>query len=344
MFAARLTHASVSEQRNSNELLYKGSTQIGQKRKRCTFPDSEDENKCDIAPRCVVKCPINFGNMTIHSRFELEKASFVDLPQDILLVILSYIGPTSPTLLSLSQLTKQHSILMSQLGEAMLLRARSTFKFLLPKTHSKESQMCMSIRHARFYSNIRENCKTLKTILDKDFIVGCIVDSLPISGTVPDINNTVSIKPLQHKTDSQNIGVRSSVTTEEVDTAINIALGLLGSESEPFCRGQGSVGCVRRDPVSFMKRNIVKNCSTILESKILALCGRCGGKVFKYVKMRLWLRSEGVRFHMDSEDKDNQCYDEERMDKARLIMQLVICRDLELSRLEKTRSKDTNPL
>jgi hypothetical protein len=198
----------------------------------------------------------------------------------------------------------------------------------------------MSIRHARCYRDIRDKCKALKAILDKDFIVGCIVDSIPSLETTG-ITNNISAKNQESQNNGRSISLRGSVTSQEVEMAIHIALDLLGAEPESLPIRKGiSLDCVKRNPESFMKRNIIKKCSSKLEGKILALCGRCGGKVFKYVKMRLWLRSEGVRFHVDSQGKDTQCFDEDRMDKARLIMQLVICRDLELSRLEDKRNEE----
>ena len=331
MLALKMSHDSYNEQ--SNALLCSGTTQIGQKRKRSTSSDLGDIVSFNVPLRDVLSNAADMKMSSSHFSNELKITTrFVDLPQDIVLVILSYIGPISPTLLSVSQLTRQHSLLMSQLGHSMLLRARSTFRFLLPKTHPQESHMSLSIRHARCYRDIRDKCKTLKTILDKDFIVGCIVDSIPSLETTLDAGNNISAKT---RRSSRNINLRGSVTSQEVDIAIHTALELLGAEPDALpCTKDLSLECVKRNPDSFMKRNITKNCSSTLESKILALCGRCGGKVFKYVKMRLWLRSEGVRFHVDSEGKDTQCFDEERMDKARLIMQLVICRDLELSRLQ----------
>ena len=184
------------------------------------------------------------------------------------------------------------------------------------------------------------------------------------------------------------------MTTHEVDLAIDLTISLLGSVSSVVARdGKGvdslysgdgtSSSCVMRG----IQESSLRYVSSTLESQVLALCGKCGGKNFKYAKMRLWLRNVGVALASDRpqdvvtrdssrfvrelivreghklrlaflqsvtgggmssavEKKEvgeealhhsmsmphlEKSKDEEQMCKARLILKLVICRDLELS-------------
>jgi len=276
--------------------LYKGN------KKRRSFPLSEK-----------ISAPYN------------KRASFTVLPDELVFFIISFVGPTSSTLLNLAQLTKYHSNLMNIIGDTMLIRAKSQFRTLLHQSHLHESSISSFVKHARFCSDMREKMQRLEKILEKDFVV----DSCLLSSAVG-YNDSVSL-PLIHcrrRICINGGGVRlggtmineqveersimggndnNIVTTYEVDLAIELVMSLLGPVSTTSHHGripdghnysQVTSSCgMRRD-----QTNSLRHVSAELESRVLALCGKCGGKVFKYAKMRLWLRNVGVALASDRQD------------------------------------------
>jgi len=74
------------------------------------------------------------------------------------------------------------------------------------------------------------------------------------------------------------------------------------------------------DGLSLAFRLLDQRCSRPLERKLLSQCGKCGGKAFKFCKQVQY--SDGI-------------------DKSRLVMQLVLFRELQISKEEQARFSNT---
>jgi hypothetical protein len=266
---------------------------------------------------------------------EPDETNINSIPQEIFLKIISFIGPASSSLLSIAQVSKRHSALMAQVGDAMLTRAQSNFRVLLPKLHPMESYLSLCIRHVRCCHDIQKKCTTLKQGLDKDFLVGCCLDTL-VRGNVNNFGlNEVPSSPNKAPQNDTKATANESITMKEIDDALNLSLELLGADTISYFMANRPMATNSITFLGQKRSSIIQHCSTALEYQVLALCGRCGGKVFKYMKLRNWLRNEGTNVTSLFSDIVERWKDEERMDRARLIMQLVLSRDLELSRFER---------
>lgn len=250
---------------------------------------------------------------------ESPSPSFDSIPEELFQVVLSYLGPTSSSLSALAQVTTYHNKLMKVIGDSMLSRAKKDFRLPLPPKSSSESSVSLFVRHARSCRNVFENLVKLQHTLDKDF--DAIGDGEERSR---------SIRPF-------NENSITSITTKEMNRAIELALDLL-------------LGIA-----------IGGGCSTALEWRVLALCGKCGGKAFKYCKTQLRRNqqqelvnaddpsdvaaqensSHVLEAHQVEEDTGNTKEEnsdtcrkrlENWLDKSRLIMQLVLLHDLQLSK------------
>jgi len=214
---------------------------------------------------------------------------------------------------------------MAQVGDAMLLKAQANFRMLLPKLHPLESTLSLFIRHIRCYTDIQTKCLKLKRILAKDFVVGCCLGSIVIR----------SIKSGQYESSSESslpTKTHEVVSIEEVDAALDMSLELLGQDALSYFLSSGNLmlGDVDLNLVASKRRNILQHCSESMENNILSLVGQCGGKVYKFMKMRHITRDNWFSTGADIEAPCDYA-DVDRMDRARLLMRLVICRDLELS-------------
>lgn len=249
------------------------------------------------------------------------------LPQELALKVISYIGPRSSTLIQLSQVDKRFHCLMSRVGAAMLLRAKSNFRILLPKLNSIESDLCLFMRHSQSHYEIQRKCKVLRDILKKDFIVGCnfgpiIVRSLRSDGSKAE---NVTSTPVEDAS-------RTAVSIEEINFALDIALELMGQDVLSYFLDNCNltVNDVDRNLLDCERQNIIQHCSENLEFQVLSLAGQCGAKVYKYMKMQQAIRGcWDMNYGSIKSTADHA--DIRRVDRARLLMQLVICRDIELA-------------
>ena len=81
--------------------------------------------------------------------------------------------------------------------------------------------------------------------------------------------------------------------------------------------------------------DVASTLSVSLERQILSTCGKCGGKAYKYSKF-LMLRglsqpTENVTPSTIQERQANDTKNQEQLERAQLIMQTVIFRNLQLS-------------
>mmetsp|Transcript_6012 Transcript_6012/g.8937 ORF Transcript_6012/g.8937 Transcript_6012/m.8937 type:complete len:453 (-) Transcript_6012:235-1593(-) len=306
------------------------------------------------------------------------RANFNFLPLDVLIHTLSFLGPTSLSLPRLAQLTRYHSSVMKSVGDSMLHQARNSFRKPLEGNKStmkkqisrkrklsflnttqgefrdhrpnedqdivvEESSISVAVRHARACRRVHERCVLLKRVLDKAFSVESSLSpsSSPLSQRLLQQQNQVS---------SPHV----AATSDEIDYSISLALSLL-SNKDPSKISTSSLD-LSSSPSPLSKY------SSALELRSLALCGKCGGKVFKHAKHMLWSlqqlqlqqRNESNTENDDDDEEEEDAIDVDlnfyqeqeeklmceqliesqqlRLTQSRLIMRLVVHRYMEIAR------------
>ena len=181
------------------------------------------------------------------------------LPAEIFCQILSFVGPTSNSLVALSEVNTYMNKTMNAIGKAMLPRAQSNFRVPLVPLSPNESCTSLFLRHSRACSNVLQELANLRKRLNQN---------------LPDV--------------------------AAVDQAMDTALRLL---------------------------EVGPTLSVSLERQILSTAGKAGGKVFKWTKHRALQNLEhGLHAEMSTIAPHQQ-----RLDMARLIMQIVVFRDLQIA-------------
>lgn len=319
----------------------------------------ENDSMCCCSSHNALSCSITEPWIIHESNHQC--CHIDDIPKEIFLKIISFIGPTSPTLLSLSQVNKHYAHLMKQVGEAIMVRAEVSYRTLLPKMNSDEPLLSICTRHVRCFQDIMKKCNTIKKILDKSFAKGCLDEALTrgyisqnsvqevttamiernlISATGTE--SSISSSTRETKNDSTSTSDPSHVKLSDIDQALNLALDLLGCDNiNYFIENNANlpIPLEHVDP-SFLtigRKSILEFFKENIEHQILTLCGKCGGKVFKYCKMMKILqehdRNNGIDDPSSFSSGIIQSYkDEERYDRSRLVMQLVVHRFLTIER------------
>lgn len=196
-----------------------------------------------------------------------EQSMLEELPAELFCQVLSFVGPSSPTLIALSETNKYMNSTMNAIGSAMLPKARSNFRIPLQPLSPMESYTSFFLRHARTCSGVLDQLTQLRVRLNQ-------------GQTVPDVAS--------------------------MDRSMDMALQLL---------------------------EVGPTLSVSLERQILSTAGKCGGSAFKFSK-RMMLQSlsqvpQGATLITIVEQ--SRC-NQERLDMARLIMQIVVFRDLQISK------------
>lgn len=177
------------------------------------------------------------------------------VPPEIFCQILSFVGPTSTSLVALSEVNTYMNKTMNAIGKAMLPRAQSNFLVPLVPLSPNESCTSLFLRHARACSKVLQELANLRVRLN------------------------------------QNL---SDVAA--VNQAMETALRLL--EVGPAL-------------------------SASLERQILSTVGKTGGKVFKWTKQ--------VLHNLAHAEMSTIVPHQERLVMARLIMQIVVFRGLQIA-------------
>lgn len=256
----------------------------------------------------------NFASSS-HSSF--SPSNLTDLPQELLLTMISFLGPRCSSLLRLSETNKTFRSILQKVGDAMIVKASSSFRRVLPRLHPMESDISLFIRHARCCKDIEYKCLQLKQILDKDFIVGCCL-------------GPIIVRPISIGKDcNRPVRRKEAVTIQEIDTALAIALELIGQDSLSYFMSSGKIKVRDIDPnLLYSERGLLtEHCSRDIEKQILSLVGRCGGKVFKFMKLRKITR---INWSMHESIDNNKVdfVDMDRTTRARLLMRLVFWRNV----------------
>ena len=198
---------------------------------------------------------------TVQSKLE-------SLPAELFCRVLSFVGPTSPSLIALSELNKTMNRTMNAIGSAMLPRARSNFRIPLEPQSPMESCTSLFVRHARTCSQVLTTLMQLREQLSPS---------------------------------------HAAIYVANMDKAIDTALHLL---------------------------DVGPTLSVSLERQILSTCGKCGGMAFKLSKCMVQQSLSHEYSHASSTSLAEQSRRsaQERLDMARLIMQIVVFRDLHISK------------
>ena len=114
-------------------------------------------------------------NHSMSSRL-FHVASFESLPDDLFCVVLSYLGPTSSSLLSLAQTNRRFRRQIYQIGNNFILRASrdadtvdtcNTVAKTTTVGDGKKSSICLFLRHAQPCQRIYEECHQLHEYIER---------------------------------------------------------------------------------------------------------------------------------------------------------------------------------
>lgn len=281
-----------------------------------------------------------------HDHHEEDICHIDHIPRELFFKIISFIGPASSTLIVLTQINKRYANIMQQVGHSMLVRSKTCYKMHLPKIYVNESHMSLCTRHVRCFQDMMEKCNTLKNFLEKDFVYGCLMDALKRGWIDIAAMNEISAfiterdesRSNNHHDNNDNEPQANDIlsssphkvptTTNDIDQAMSIALDLLGKDNISYFLEHRNLPIEALHP-SLSKdgrKNILEYFTSKMQRQILILCGKCGGKVFKYIKMISLLQQNRQNQMQLALDSVSTWKDEERLDRARLIMQLVMYR------------------
>ena len=288
--------------------------------------------KTSIGPPRFISPDITEGHSTE------DTPCFASLPREIFYNIVAYLGPTSSSLCTLCQVSREHNSLMTCLGDVMLHRATLRYRTPLPAKSPCESSISLFVRHARVSKAIKNSLEVLDSLM-KNF---------------PSMDNEsyedlkeLSIEPQVGLTFPSTMEVsgttRQISQTTEVLNALNIALFLLGCKVHHLFDNAN-------DPKEATKTAT----KTALERRVSNLCSKIGAKAYDFAKSRRIRRHEredqlfsaistgmNDRYPEDEsesdEDEDDedisidlseQEADEDRiiLDRACLVMQYVVLR------------------
>ena len=190
---------------------------------------------------------------------------------------------------------------------------KAIFRTLLPQSHYHESSISPFVKHAQFVRDVLEKMKRLTEILEKNFVVDPyqLSSSEECTDIIQHFRCTICINREGSRVDattnepvisesSTGCGNNQIVTQNEADLALDLSASLLESIST-----EGDYNIIEHDGAAYEdgKYEATSNlCVTAaLEHKILTLCGKTGGTVFKYAKMQLcWdsfsIKSSGYHF------------------------------------------------
>lgn len=291
-------------------------------------PSISNYNKSSITPLPVLQ------KANPNSSLNDGQQCHIDcLPEELFFKIISFIGPASSDLITLTQVNRRYSKIMTQVGDAMLIRAKSSYRILLPRIYRDESLMSLCTRHVRCFQDFMNKCNLIKNILEKDFVKGCITDALTRGCiSLPALNElkaAIAKRDVNVNDTKTTVKTIDPVTVTEIDQALDVALDLLGADNKTYFLANKIAPFDASHPTFYGtgRTNILGYFSEKIENQILSLCGKCGGKIFKYVKMMSLIQDYGG--HTTSTLVSNTIHrwkDEERLDRARLVMQLVVHR------------------
>jgi hypothetical protein len=263
------------------------------------------------------------------------EASFASLPRELFCNIVAYLGPTSSSLCILNQVSRDHNVIMTTIGDVMLERARMRFRTPLPLMSEGESSVSLFVRHARVSKAVHDRLEVLNRVLRKEFPI--------IESSALPLEDTTKLSPFDFLSNHSDFDLNSTsrdrmiVVPSEVNYALNVALCLLGCWKQHYFD----------DPHEAQEIAEVA-ATTALEWRVSSLCSVLGAKAYKYAKSRMCRRYEredellSAYAVTDQMPLDYECSDDEEddmsidstefeddedmaiLDKASLVMQHVV--------------------
>ena len=256
------------------------------------------------------------------------QASIATLPHELFYNIVAYIGPTCSSLCSLSQTNRAHNAIMTNIGDVMLPKAKLRFRKPLPPMSKCESSISLFVRHARVSKHVHDKLGLLDEVLNKNFSPS----DNPTSTLRMKLPEEISSKEIIEPTVLQHPDIVKPI---DVDNALDLALCLLGAgKKHHFEENSEAI------------KTAESAATTALEWRVTRICGKLGAKAYKYAKTRLYKRNaqESLAFSeytvtdempVDDESDDDDVYidpgeheDMQRLNKASLLMQLVVFRSI----------------
>lgn len=326
------------------------------------YPDLSTPRYISIKLRRVSDDIAPSTTMTIPRTGETDQPKqpcFASLQLELFYNVVAYLGPTSSSLSTLSQVSREHRSIMTSIGDVMLHRAKLRFRTPMPPKSDCESSISLFVRHARASKVVDDSLKVLDDVLKKDFpyIHTSSLHDTNKSGPydsalLRDISGSDLTLLCSTSSDGFKGGSTNIVEPSEVNTALNTALCLLGGCPESF--NNSSRAC-----------EISKYAATTaLEWRVDSLCSKLGAKAYKYAKSRMCRRyeREDAMFssytsvtdemvpHQDADGDDSE-YDDMSidpseleadmdmsiLDKASLVMQHVVLREQQNARRRSSR-------
>lgn len=93
--------------------------------------------------------PLEKKNESVVPKTDVGVPSLNHIGLESFSVILSYLGPCSKDLVSVSQVSKHYNTVMRHVGDGMMEKARSNFRLFLKPVSLNESSISCFVRHAR---------------------------------------------------------------------------------------------------------------------------------------------------------------------------------------------------
>eukprot|EP00978_Attheya_sp_CCMP212_P006139 scaffold13837_cov55-Attheya_sp.AAC.1 len=268
--------------------------------------------------------------------------SLSGLPREMFCHIVSYIGPASTALAVLASVNRNSRSLMDGISETMLVQARTSFRVPLAPRHALESSTSLFVRHAQVCDRVNQATAQIDSIvrgkicfpvLPRPQMPGCCLNH-----ATPLLNHPTPFLSTSGSTITSVLPSPASpcpvkfITNDEMDQGLHLALNLLGSSSadQQFL------------PLDMLPLR--------LERRVLAVCGKFAGMIFKCMKLRRLLNHRHHPEHtgtlqqgqeVPAEEEDTTARydptsnrgdkdDEDRLNESQLVMQLVVFRDWQL--------------
>lgn len=241
---------------------------------------------CDYQPNEETNSQQNRTQFTNDLTVSLASTTHVDrlsiLPEDVLLNVVSFLGPRSISLTSLTKVNREFNMLMTKVGDSMLQCATKSFRSILPKLDPVESSLSLSIRHVQACDDIKMKYRELKRITEKNFVV-------------PSCFGPIVIKKVKRNfgTPEDETNHQDEATPEEIDQALSLAIELVAQDSLSHFLAKGKLRFNQLDPsvIHSSRMNLINCCPKFVENHIMALVGYFSGKVYKYIRIRQAVRS-----------------------------------------------------
>ena len=249
---------------------------------------------------------------------ECGSVDFKSLPEEVVFQILSFLGPASQSLVSLACVNRRYRNIMGTIGDAMMKKAQQCFQFSrISDRPSYQSSISLFVHYSQRCQYINDRLIQLQGILDKNFEY----EALP-SDTAFQYNSPLLSDSSHNKVTP--ITQPHAKQAPRLDVALDISVELMLLFSN-----------------SLSSDNTL--CSTTLETRLLVLVGKCGGKAFKYSKAKLQAHMNAISgtadtLHQEQDSGSSLKRQEttsvlyERLDRARLVMQQVLFHKLLMGR------------